>query len=81
MNEESAERMIQLLESIDSKLDRLDDIESLLQDIKIDVSGFEHEGKKYPGSSERVIAAIGSVESELGFIQMTLNSIETNTSS
>ncbi|MBI3417490.1 MAG: hypothetical protein HY043_19540 [Verrucomicrobia bacterium] len=80
MNQETAERIIQLLESIDSKLDRLGSIDSLLHEVKMEGSGFEHEGKNYPGSSERIIESIDSVESKLGFLEMTLDSIESNTS-
>ena len=81
MNEETAARIVQLLEGTDPKFDRLDENEGLLQAIKMDVSGFEHEGKQYPGSGGEIISATKSMKSELVAIEMTLNSIETNTSS
>ena len=73
--------MVQLLESIDSKLDRLDDIVGLLDTIKMDVSGFEHDGKTFPGSSDQIVDAVNSVQSQLESIQSSLTMIELNTSS
>ncbi|HEY1172131.1 MAG TPA: hypothetical protein VGH19_12230 [Verrucomicrobiae bacterium] len=76
MDAESSAKMLKLLESIDSKLDGLERIEDLLYELKMEVCGFEHEGTQYPGSTEKIINALGSVEAELGSIQLTLEGLE-----
>jgi hypothetical protein len=76
MDADSSARMLQLLESIDSKLDRLERIEDLLYDLKIEVCGFEHEGTPYPGSTEKIISAIEAVEAEVGSVQLAIEAIE-----
>ena len=80
MNQETADQIVSLLESIDSKLDmlteleaRLGEIESSVSVMKMDVSGFTHEGKSYPGNIEEIANSLSAIES-------TLASIDTNTS-
>ncbi len=80
MDADSSARMLKLLESIDSKLDRLEQIEELLYDIKLEVCGFEHEGTPYPGSTEKIISAIESVEAEVGSLQLTIEAMEDKSS-
>jgi len=76
MTEETAARLVALLESIDTKLDglsrleaQLDSLHDLVLEMKMDVSGFEHEGTNYPGRVE-------NIESALGLLQTTLESFE-----
>ncbi len=76
MDAESSAKMLKLLESIDSKLDTLERIEDLLYDIKMEVSGFEHEGTQYPGSTEKIINAIGLVEAEIGSLQLSVEALD-----
>jgi hypothetical protein len=76
MDAESSARMLQLLESIDTKLDGLERIEDLLYDLKMEVCGFEHEGTPYPGSTEKILSAIESVEAEIGSLQLSVEALE-----
>lgn len=76
MDAESSERMLQLLENINSKLDTLGRIEDLLIDIKMEVCGFEHEGTPYPGSTDKLLNAIGSVEAEITSLQLTIEAMD-----
>lgn len=76
LTEETGARLVALLESIDTKLDALSRIEAqvdslhdLVLEMKMDVSGFEHEGAKYPGHLE-------NIESALNLLQTTLESVE-----
>ena len=76
MTEETAARLVALLESIDTKMDALSRIEAQLDSlhemvlaVKMDVSGFEHEGATYPGRIE-------NIESALNLLQTTLESFE-----
>ena len=80
MDAESSERMLQLLENINSKLDTLGRIEDLLIDIKMEVCGFEHEGTPYPGSTDKLLNAIGSVEAEITSLQLTIEAMDEKTS-
>lgn len=68
--------MLQLLENINSKLDTLGRIEDLLIDIKMEVCGFEHEGTPYPGSTDKLLNAIGSVEAEITSLQLTIEAMD-----
>lgn len=76
MDAESSASMLKLLESIDSKLDRLEQIEDLLYELKMEICGFEHEGTPYPGSTEKIISAIESVEAEVGSVQLAIEAME-----
>lgn len=76
MTEETAARVVELLESIDGKLDtlprveaQLDAVVEMLTSIKMDVSGFQHESNEYPGRLE-------TMEARLSDIQLILESIE-----
>lgn len=46
MDDDSAERMISLLESIDSKLDALNSIRDAVEELRMDLCGFEHNGQR-----------------------------------
>ena len=88
MNEGDINQLISLLTSIDAKLDTLTDIEARLEsiendinEIKMEISGFSHEGKAYPGRLENMEGSLSEIESELSSMAMTLNSIESNTQS
>lgn len=86
MSEPDSERIILLLESINSKLDSLSRIEHMLDLMKMDISGFEHEGRQYEGFCDKAIgsleelntAAVG-IQSGLSDINMTMSQIESNT--
>lgn len=56
-------RIVDLLESIDGKLDRLEAIEDSLDTMKLDVSGFEHDGTKFEGVGERILDVLSSIAS------------------
>jgi hypothetical protein len=79
-------QIIDLLTSIDSRLDQLSnielrpqDIESYLHEIKMVVSGFEHKGQKHPSVLEKIVDGIENIESDVSSMSMTLSSIDTNT--
>jgi hypothetical protein len=76
MDAESSARMLQLLENIDGKLETLGRIEDLLIDIKMEICGFEHEGTPYPGSTEKILKAIDSVETEIGSLQLSIEAMD-----
>ncbi len=76
LTEETAARLVTLLESIDTKMDalsrieaQLDSLHGMVLEMKMDVSGFEHEGATYPGRLE-------NLESALNLLQTTLESFE-----
>jgi len=75
VTEETASRVVELLESIDGKLESLqrleaqvESIHSMLIAMKMDVSGFQHENNEYPGRLE-------AMEQRLSDIQLILESI------
>lgn len=76
MTEETAARVVELLESIDGKLDsiprleaQMDAVVEMLSSMKMDISGFQHENNEYPGRLE-------TIEARLSDIQLILESIE-----
>lgn len=76
MTDETAKRLVELLESIDAKLDSLarleaqvDSIQGMLLQMKMDVSGFQHEKEEYPGRLE-------TIEARLSDIQLILESVQ-----
>lgn len=76
MTEETASRVVELLESIDGKLGSLqsleaqvDSIHAMLIAMKMDVSGFQHENNEYPGRLE-------AIEARLSDIQLILESVQ-----
>ena len=86
MNEDTSSQIVSLLQSIDAKLDslgeiaeKLDSIDALVHDMKMDISGFSHEGKTYPGKLETLESSLSGIESSLGSIDMTLSSIDSKT--
>ena len=88
MTEETAERMVELLEDISLKLDGLEQIQStlnslddMMHEIKLEVCALEHEGNRYPSLGDKIETAIESVQSELNSLSSTLSAIEINTSS
>ena len=77
MNQETAEQIVSLLESIDSKLDllaglkaKLDEIESSISDIKTEISGFTHEGQTYPGPIQEIASSLSAIETSVSNIDM-----------
>ena len=52
-----------------------------VQDMKMDISGFTHDGTKYSGSLENIESSLSDIESTLSSIDMSTSSIDTNTSS
>lgn len=69
VNDEIGDRMVELLESIEARLNRIED---LVLTMKMHVSGFEHEGSRYPSTGDRILEALEG-------LQTTLDSIDSNT--
>jgi DNA repair ATPase RecN len=76
MSDDTAKRLVELLGSIDTKLDALqrleaqvDSIHAMLVSMKMDVSGFQHENEEFPGRLE-------AIEARLSDIQLILESID-----
>lgn len=74
MDTQYAEQIIFLLESINDKLDMLSDIKDSIEvlgtDIsimKMDISGFQHEGKDYPGTLSQIQTSLDSIETNINF--------------
>jgi hypothetical protein len=76
MTEETAQLIVSLLESIDSKLDSIvdmasaivdiqssmTDVESAVGELRMDISGFEYEGKRIPGKLDQILDAVLSMQ-------------------
>lgn len=68
MTEETASRVVELLESIDGKLDalqrlevRVDSLHEMMIAMKMDISGFQHEHDEYPGRLETIEATLSDI--------------------
>ncbi len=82
MNDETALRIVDLLEQMNEKLDKLGSLEAVhekleaidgkLYDLQLEICGFEHEGKQFSGLGDRVTSAIAGVQDELDTLRSAL---------
>jgi hypothetical protein len=86
MDQDTGDRIVDLVQEISGKLDGLDQIQSTLDsldsmvhDLKLELCGFEHEGNRYPSLGDKVDDSIQEIKHELSNINSTLTSIDMNT--
>lgn len=58
MSDDLIYQLVSILQSIDTKLDS---IENLLTDIKMDISGFSHQGSNYPGKLDSIVTTLDEI--------------------
>ena len=68
------------LAGFDRSLTELASIRDAVDEMKMDISGFTHEDKKYPGLLEEMKDTLSSIDTTMDSIDSSLNSIEGNTS-
>jgi chromosome segregation ATPase len=83
MNEQTAARIVELLESIDGQFAtlreisvRLEAVADAVREIKMDISGFTHEGESYPGGLAQLNTSLERIHSELEGLKLTVDLIE-----